>query len=134
MTERAATGWLISAESHSRLGAGTATTPAAETAHVCVGRAFPVGPERPVNRARDNTEKRTMTMPENDMSERVQSLETAQAVQVATQTGAQATQAATQAGQAATTAAAHAGTWATMGAGGAGLIVGMFLGLAIAKS
>jgi len=47
-------------------------------------------------------------MPENDQDlvERVHSLETAQAVQVATQTGAQATQAATQAGQAATTAAA----------------------------
>jgi len=77
-----------------------------------------------------------MSMPENDQDlvERVHSLETAQAVQVATQTGAQATQAATQAGQAATTAASHAGTWATMGAGGAGLIVGIFLGLAIAKS
>jgi len=77
-----------------------------------------------------------MSMPENDqnLGERVRSLETAQAVQVATQTGAQATQAATQAGQAATTAAGHAGTWSTMGAGAAGFIVGIFLGLSIAKS
>ena len=77
-----------------------------------------------------------MSMPENDQEvrERLHSLETAQAVQVATQTGAQATQAATQAGQASTTAAAHAGTWSTMGAGGACLIAGIFLGLAIAKS
>ncbi len=75
-------------------------------------------------------------MPANDeeVDERLHSLETAQAVQVATQTGAQATQAATQAGQAATTAAAHAGTWSTMSAGGAGLVAGIFLGLAIAKS
>jgi len=92
-------------------------------------------PEAPVEQFRLQG-KRIMSMPENDQDlvERVHSLETAQAVQVATQTGAQATQAATQAGQAATTAAGHAGTWATMGAGGAGLIVGIFLGLSIAKS
>jgi hypothetical protein len=63
-----------------------------------------------------------MSMPANDeeVDERLHSLETAQAVQVATQTGAQ--------------AAAHAGTWSTMSAGGAGLVAGIFLGLAIAKS
>ncbi len=77
-----------------------------------------------------------MSMSENDQNliERVHALETAQAVQVATQTGAQATQATTEAGQASTTAAAHAGTWSTMGAGAAALVVGIFLGLAIAES
>jgi hypothetical protein len=46
----------------------------------------------------------------------------------------QATQAATQAGQASTMAATQAGTWTTMAAGAVALIVGMFLGLAIANS
>ena len=44
-----------------------------------------------------------------------------------------ATQAATQAGQASTMAATQAGTWTTIAAGAMALIVGMFLGLAIAK-
>lgn len=61
-------------------------------------------------------------MPENETIERVHALEVAQA-----------TQAATQAGATTTTAAAHAGTWATMAAGSVALVVGVFLGLAIAK-
>lgn len=75
-----------------------------------------------------------MSMQESDVQGRLNSLETAQAVQAATAAGAQATMAATQAGQSATTAAAHAGTWSTMAAGAGGFIVGIFLGLAIAKS
>jgi len=77
--------------------------------------------------------ERPAPMPENDIQERVHSLETAQAVQTATQAGAEATQSAAMAGMTATQAAAHAGTWATMAAGAAGLIVGIFLGLAIGR-
>lgn len=44
----------------------------------------------------------------------------------------QATQAAALAGAQATQAAAHAGTWSTMVSGAGGLIIGMFLGIAIA--
>jgi len=72
-------------------------------------------------------------MPENDIQERIHGLETAQAVQTATQAGAEATQSAAMAGMTSTQAAAHAGTWATMAAGAAGLIVGIFLGLAIGR-
>lgn len=69
-------------------------------------------------------------MPDNDTTtERVHALEVAQA----TQAGAQATMAATQAGATSATAAAHAGTWATMAAGSVALVVGIFLGLTIAK-
>ena len=46
----------------------------------------------------------------------------------------QATQAATLAGAQATQAAAQVGTWSTMIAGGASLVVGIFLGIAIARS
>jgi hypothetical protein len=46
----------------------------------------------------------------------------------------QATHAATLAGAQATQAAAHAGTWSTMLSGAAGLIIGMFLGIAIAAT
>jgi len=45
-----------------------------------------------------------------------------------------ATQTAMQAGQASTMAATQAGTWSTMAAGAVALIVGMFLGLAVANS
>jgi hypothetical protein len=76
-----------------------------------------------------------MSMPEStDVAERLSSLEKAQAVQAATQAGAEATQAAAQAGMTATQAAAQAGTIGTMAAGAIGLIVGIFLGIAIAKS
>ena len=46
----------------------------------------------------------------------------------------QATQAAALAGAQATQAAAHAGTWSTMVAGAASLVIGMFLGMAVAKA
>ena len=55
--------------------------------------------------------------------DKVKDLEVAQATQAATLAGAQATQ-----------AAAHAGTWSTMLAGAGGLVVGMFMGMAIAKA
>jgi len=57
----------------------------------------------------------------------------AQATQAATQAGQAATQAATQAGQAATTAAAQAGLATTVGAGAVAFVVGMFLGITIAR-
>ncbi|MFD3749066.1 hypothetical protein ACFWVT_02170 [Streptomyces cyaneofuscatus] len=63
----------------------------------------------------------------------VQKLEEALAVQEATMAGAQATQAATQAGMTSTFAATQSGTWAVMAAGSAALIVGIFLGIAMAK-
>lgn len=64
-----------------------------------------------------------MTMDTKDLTERVHSLETAQA-----------TQAATQAGATATTAAAQAGVVGAVIAGSAGLIVGIFLGIAISNA
>jgi hypothetical protein len=57
------------------------------------------------------------------IQEKVQGLEVAQATDAAALAGAQATQ-----------AAAHAGTWSTMLAGAGGLVVGMFLGMAIAAA
>ncbi|HZK50114.1 MAG TPA: hypothetical protein VFD47_00940 [Actinomycetota bacterium] len=69
-----------------------------------------------------------------DLKQEVEDLKTSQATQAATQAGAQATQAAMQGGQASTMAAAQAGTWSTMAAGAVALIVGIFLGLAIANS
>lgn len=58
----------------------------------------------------------------------------AQATQAATQAGQAATTAATQAGQASTMAASQAGMWSTMAAGFASLIIGVFLGISIARS
>ena len=69
----------------------------------------------------------------DDVAKRVEQLEKTQAVQAATHAGAEATHAASLAGAQATQAAAHAGTWMTMAAGSVALVVGMFLGLAIAK-
>ena len=57
------------------------------------------------------------------VQDEVKDLEVAQATQAATLAGAQATQ-----------AAAHAGTWSTMLAGAGGLLLGMFMGMAIAKA
>ncbi len=54
--------------------------------------------------------------------ERIHTLETAQATQTAAVAGMQTAQ-----------AVAHSGTWAVMGAGGVSLVVGIFLGMAIAK-
>jgi hypothetical protein len=67
----------------------------------------------------------------DDLKQEVEDLKTAQATQTATQAGAQATQAATQAGTMSTMTASQAGM---MAAGFVGLIVGIFLGLAIANS
>lgn len=69
----------------------------------------------------------------DEVTERIHSLETAQAVQTATTTGMESTNAAATAGMQATQAAAQAGTWAVMTAGSISLIVGMFLGMTIAK-
>ena len=82
------------------------------------------------------TEDRTSSQNSSsgDLEQRVSDLEKAQAVQAATQAGAEATQTATMAGAQATQAAAHAGTWATMAAGSIALVVGIFLGVTIAKS
>ncbi|MDQ4145129.1 MAG: hypothetical protein M3198_15590 [Actinomycetota bacterium] len=69
-----------------------------------------------------------------ELQQDLQDLRREHEVQAATQAGAQATQAATQAGQASTMAATQAGTWSTMAAGWVGMVVGLFLGLAIANS
>jgi hypothetical protein len=79
-------------------------------------------------------ERTTMSNNPEDLKQEIEDLKTSQATQAATQAGAQATQAATQAGQASTMAATQAGTWSTMAAGAIALIVGVFLGLAIANS
>jgi len=75
-----------------------------------------------------------MGMEGDDLKERIHALETAQATQAATTAGMESTNAATTAGLQAAQAAAQAGTWAVMAAGSAGLIVGIFLGMAIAKA
>jgi len=69
-----------------------------------------------------NLTKTEMMMMENEDLERIHTLETAQATQTATVAGMQTAQ-----------AVAHSGTWAVMGAGGVSLVVGIFLGMAIAK-
>jgi hypothetical protein len=84
-----------------------------------------------VNEAQEGGELSTSS---DDLQEKVQNLEKSQEVQAATQAGAQATQAATQAGGMATMGAAQAGMAAAVAAGGIGVIVGIFLGLAIASS
>ena len=87
----------------------------------------------------------TMTTSTDDLQQEVQDLRKDLEVQAATQAGAQATQAASmagaeatqtamQAGNAATTAAGQAGLWSTMASGWVGMVVGMFLGLAIANT
>ncbi|MFD9597355.1 hypothetical protein ACFWA9_32010 [Kitasatospora sp. NPDC059973] len=68
-----------------------------------------------------------------ELESKVHGLETALAVQEANLAGAQATQAATQAGMSSTFAATHAGTWSVMAVGSVALVVGLFLGMAIAK-
>lgn len=75
-----------------------------------------------------------MAMDNDELRERIHALETAQATQAATTAGMEATNAATTAGLQAAQAAAQAGTWAVMVASSAGLVVGMFLGMAIAKA
>jgi hypothetical protein len=68
-----------------------------------------------------------------ELEAKVNELEKALAVQQATMSGAQATQAASQAGMTSTMAATHGGTWATMVAGSVSLIVGIIVGIQIAK-
>ncbi|MBW3611406.1 MAG: hypothetical protein KY438_07735 [Actinobacteria bacterium] len=75
-----------------------------------------------------------MAIEGDDLKERIHALETAQATQAATTAGMEATQTATTAGMQAAQAAAQAGTWAVMAAGSASLIIGIFLGMAIAKA
>lgn len=72
-------------------------------------------------------------MPENDLQERVHGLETAQAVQAATQAGAEATQSAAMAGMTSTHAAMQAGNMAMVISGSVGFIVGVFLGITISR-
>lgn len=94
-------------------------------------------PQKDDSRARsyDHTQKGSRLSTEGqDLEEKVEEQEKAQAVQAATQAGAQATQGAVQAGQAATSAASVAGLAAASVAGAVGLVVGIFLGLAIAKA
>jgi hypothetical protein len=68
-----------------------------------------------------------------ELEAKVHELEKALAVQQATMSGAEATQAATQAGMSSTMAATHGGTWAVMAVGSVSLIVGIVLGIQIAK-
>ena len=73
-------------------------------------------------------------MPEDEaMLERMHKLEVAQATQTAAAVGAQATMAAAEAGGMATGAAAMAGLASAVVAGASSFIVGVFLGLAIAR-
>ena len=72
-------------------------------------------------------------MENDDLKERIHALETAQATAAATTAGMEATNAATTAGLQAAQAAATAGTFAVMAAGSVSLIVGLFLGMTIAK-
>lgn len=74
---------------------------------------------------------------DNDMEDtdtRVHGLEVAMAAQEAAMAGAEATQGAVTAGMTATNTAMAAGNMATMIAGGVSLVVGIFLGLAIASA
>ena len=72
-------------------------------------------------------------MEQSELENKIQKLETGLAVQEASMAGAQATQAATQAGMTSTFGATQAGTWSVMAVGSVALVVGIFLGLAIAK-
>lgn len=73
-------------------------------------------------------------MENDDLKERIHALETAQATQAATTVGMEATQTAVTAGMQAAQAAAQVGTWAVMAAGSVSMVVGIFLGIAIAKA
>lgn len=75
-----------------------------------------------------------MQVENDELKERIHALETAQATQAAATAGMEATQTAVTAGMQAAQAAAQVGTWAVMAAGSVSLIVGIFLGMAIAKT
>jgi len=99
-----------------------------------VGAANRTGARLPSVPKPEEREEDGMAMDSDDLREKVQELEKAQATQAATTAGMESTQAAVTAGMQATQAAAQAGTWAVMIAGSAGLFVGIFLGVATAKS
>lgn len=80
-----------------------------------------------------NNEHEEMAVDADETQERIHALETAQATQAATTAGMEATQTATTGALQAAQAAAQAGTWAVMATGFISLIVGIFLGMAIAK-
>ncbi|MFD9432038.1 hypothetical protein [Streptomyces sp. NPDC060002] len=73
-------------------------------------------------------------MEQSELESKIQTLETGLAVQEAAMAGAQATQAATQAGMTSTFTATQAGTWSVMAVGSVALVVGLFLGITIAKN
>jgi len=75
-----------------------------------------------------------MTLDNDDLTERVHALETAQATQAAVTAGMESTNAAATAGAQAAQLAAQAGTWAVMVAGTAGVILGTLLGMALARA
>ena len=81
-----------------------------------------------------NEMKGTEMAEDNDLLDRIHKLEVSQATQAAAATGAEATQAAAMAGAAATGAAGIAGLGASVMAGSVSLIVGIFLGMAIARA
>jgi hypothetical protein len=73
-------------------------------------------------------------MDNDQLLDRIHSLETAQATQAASLAGAEATQGAIHAGNMATTTAMQAGNMSTLVAGGVSLLAGIFLGLAIRRA
>jgi len=82
---------------------------------------------------RSNKGRGTMALESGDL-DRIHALETAQAVQAAAAAGVEATNMAATAGMQAAQAAAQVGTWAVMAVGSVSIVVGMLLGIAIAKS
>jgi hypothetical protein len=68
-------------------------------------------------------------MEQSELEGKIHTLETGLAVQEASMAGAQATRA----GTTSTFTAAHTGTWAVMATGSVALLVGIFLGMAVAK-
>ena len=72
-------------------------------------------------------------MDNDQMLERIHTLEVAQATQAASMAGAEATQTAMNAGNMATTTAMTTGTVMMIASGGVSLVVGIFLGLALRK-
>lgn len=69
-----------------------------------------------------------------ELIDRIHKLEVSQATQAAAATGAEATQAAAMAGAATTGAAGVAGLGAAVMSGSVSLIVGIFLGMAVARA
>lgn len=78
--------------------------------------------------------RETADMDNEQLLDRVHTLETAQATQAASLAGAEATQAAVQAGNMATTTAMTSGTVMMIAAGSISLVVGIFLGIVVRRS